>query len=266
MLGSILTLGPSCRSPAAAPAPPTDSGSTSASSQPAPLAPADPPEPEGPRLVVDPPVARVGGTPIPWEAFFTIYDLKVGKYSARGRTVPPSAKRRYRQAIARRLVRHELLALECVAQGLDLDPAELDARMTGLKTSISDWERHLSRRGETEATLAAMVRAELRVKALRERRGPIQPTPEQIEVEYARRNERRLTNEPSVLVSHLTILGSQGKAAARRLRALAAAPGADFSALAQEHLPVDDSPTGTALTETVAWAGATTERRLDRRP
>ena len=56
------------------------------------------------------PIAKVGDVEIPNEAFATIYELKVKKYTDRGRDIPTSADRRYRKSIAERLIYHEVLA------------------------------------------------------------------------------------------------------------------------------------------------------------
>lgn len=71
-------------------------------------------------------MATVDGVPIPWESFTTVYELKIGKYLERGREVPPTAARRYRLSLAKRLVYQELLEQEVEALGVDYEPVALE--------------------------------------------------------------------------------------------------------------------------------------------
>ena len=112
------------------------------------------------------PIAKVGKVEIPNEAFTSIYDLKVKKYTDRGRDIPSSADRRYRKSIAERLIYHEVLSQEAKSLGVEYDKAALDARESQQRRGIRDWEKHLSRRGETETSLQDMYIAELREKAI----------------------------------------------------------------------------------------------------
>ncbi len=208
-------------------------------------------------------MARVGGVEIPMSAFMDIYTLKVDKYLDRGRTLHPAADRRYRKSIAERLIYHEVLAQEVAREGVDYDPARLAAHQARIRRGIRDWARHLERRGETEASLEAMIVAELREAVLLEHTGALDITDVEIDEDYEKIKPNWYSNQPRVRASHILILVGPpgenrqsrdhddmspppGKAQvakwtkealreARRVLAEATKPGADFAALAREH-------------------------------
>lgn len=211
------------------------------------------------------PVATVGGVEIPQATFREIYDLKVKKYADRGREIPASADRRYRKSIVDRLIYHEVLKQEAEKLGVKYDEAALKEREEQQKRGIRDWDKHLERRGETEASLREMYIAELREKAILDKSGKLKVTPEEIEEDYQKIKGNWKSDQPRVRAAHILIpIGPQkvaldphvepgtaekgpegtdeekakweaeAKAKADELYKAVSAPGADFAAIAKE--------------------------------
>lgn len=197
--------------------------------------------------------AEVGSVQIPMTAFHEIYDLKVVAYTERGRKIPRSADARYRRSIAERLVHHELLRQEAQRLGVAHDPAEVAAREALVKRSVEDWELHLRRRGETEASLREMYIAELLEEAILDKLGKLAVSRKEIAAEYAKVKEDWRSDRPRVRASHILVpfvppdapqpvddaaekaYHADAEAKALRIHALAKHKGADFAALAREH-------------------------------
>lgn len=206
------------------------------------------------------PIAKVGKVEIPNEAFTSIYDLKVKKYTDRGRDIPSSADRRYRKSIVERLIYHEVLSQEAKSLGVEYDKAALDARESQQRRGIRDWEKHLSRRGETETSLQDMYIAELREKAILDKKGLLEVTPEEITADYEKIKDNWKSEKPRVRASHILVpIGpakerrphgkeaepeasdeekakweADAKATADELHKAVTAEGADFAAIANE--------------------------------
>ncbi|MEM6293221.1 MAG: peptidylprolyl isomerase [Myxococcota bacterium] len=151
------------------------------------------------------PIAKVGAVEIPNEAFSSIYDLKVKKYTDRGREIPTSADRRYRKSIAERLIYHEVLKQEAAALTVEFDAEALAARESQQKRGIRDWDKHLGRRGETEASLKNMYVAELREKAILEKQGKLEVTAEEIDADYEKIKGNWKSDKPRVRASHILV-------------------------------------------------------------
>ena len=205
------------------------------------------------------PVATINGTPISAATFREIYDLKVKKYSDRGREIPPSADRRYKKSITERLVYQEILRQEAAARGVEYDKAALAEREDAQKRGIKDWEKHLQRRGETEQSLRDMYVAELQELKMLETSGALTVTEAEIDEEYEKVKPNYNADKDRVHAAHILIpLGPQPQnphdpnaaepseadkakwreeamAKAEQVYKLATAPGADFAALAKEH-------------------------------
>jgi peptidyl-prolyl cis-trans isomerase C len=206
------------------------------------------------------PIAKVGDVEIPNEAFTSIYELKVKKYTDRGREIPTSADRRYRKSIAERLIYHEVLEQEAKALGVEHDAAALEERQAQQKRGIRDWEKHLERRGETEQSLTEMYIAELREKAILEKLGKLAVTEEEIDADYEKIKGNWKSDKPRVRASHILIpigpvsdsprkdadkapdmsdeekakFESEAKAKAEEIHKLVTAADADFEAIAKE--------------------------------
>jgi parvulin-like peptidyl-prolyl isomerase len=211
------------------------------------------------------PVAKVGEVDVPNAAFREIYDLKVKKYSDRGREIPPSADRRYRKSIVERLIYHEVLAQEAKALGIEYDAAELAERDQQQRQGIREWDKHLERRGETDTSLREMMIAELREKAILEKLGKLEVTAAEVTEDYEKIKGNWKSDKPRVKAAHILVpIGpkadptghspdpSAGKAAepsaeerkkweqealakAKEIHAKATAPGADFAKIAEEY-------------------------------
>jgi parvulin-like peptidyl-prolyl isomerase len=209
--------------------------------------------------IPDGPVAKVGDVEISNKMFRDVYDLKVKKYTDRGREIPTSADRRYRKSIVERLIYQQVLEQEAKKLGVDYDPKALEERQAQQKRGIRDWEKHLGRRGETEDSLEAMYIAELREKAILDKLGKLEVTEDEIDADYEKIKANWVSDKPRVRASHILIpVGprdrlrrskddpepsdeekakweEEAKAKAEELYKLATAPDADFAAIAREH-------------------------------
>lgn len=206
------------------------------------------------------PIAMVNDKAISLAEFKTIYDLKVQKYAERKRDIPPSADRRYRKSITERLVYQEVLRQEAAAKGVKYDETELAEREAQQKQGIKDWDKHLVRRGETEASLREMYIAELVEKQLLESAGKLTVTDKEVDEEYEKIKPNYKSEAERVQASHILVpIGPQSQptmgaekppepteeekkkqlaeamAKAQELYQKATAPGADFQKLAKEN-------------------------------
>lgn len=228
-------------------------GSTGAGVEP-PLELDEDPGPVGDELAALPTgtMAVVGKTKIPMADFRAIYDLKIKKYADRGRTVPKSADRRYRKSIAERLIYHQLLADEVARIGVTVDPTELAEHRARVRKGIKDWAKHLSRRGETEASLDALVMAELHEKTILQSEGALDVSAADIKADYAKIKDNWDSPKMRAKASHILVpivprgapepsaserkrLETKAKKRADELYAKVTAPGADFGAIAISH-------------------------------
>ncbi len=218
--------------------------------------PLDPEDPAAPGEALPPlptgAMAVVGTTTIPMTAFHEIYDLKLKKYAERGRAVPVTADRRYRQSIAERLIHQQLLADEIARIGVTIDATEVAERMVQARRGIKDWAKHLERRGESEASLEALFVAESREKAILQAEGALAVSAAEIKADYATIKDNWDSSEPRARASHILVpivptgapepsaserarLHAEAKKTADELYAKATAKGADFGALAKRY-------------------------------
>jgi peptidyl-prolyl cis-trans isomerase C len=154
----------------------------------------------------------VGDVEVPAAAFHEIYDLKLKKYTERGKEVPVSADRRYRKSIVERLIWNEILRQEAAKLGVVSDEAALTARVEREKQGVQDWAQHLDRRGETEASLVAMYRAEALEQAILDKQGKLTVTPEEIQAEYEKVKSQYKSDKPRIRASHILVpVGSAQK-------------------------------------------------------
>ncbi len=202
------------------------------------------------------PVAVVNGVEISNKAFRSIYDLKVQKYADRDKTMPPTADRRYRRSIVERLVYHELLRQEAEKLGISYDEAKLEERLRVQKEGVSDWEAHLRRRGESDASLRDIYIKELLELAILEHTGVLVVQPNDLQAEYEKFRTSFDKPVERVRVSHILVrIGPDPKdptrpkgapseadqkkyeaealAKAQALAEQARAPGADFAKIAE---------------------------------
>lgn len=206
------------------------------------------------------PIAKVGDVEIPNQKFREIYDLKVKKYTDRGREIPASADRRYRKSIAERLIYHEVLRQEAEKLGVEYDKEALEERQAQQQRGIRDWDKHLQRRGETEESLREMYVAELREKAILDKLGKLEVAQEEIDADYEKIKGNWTSDKPRVRASHILVpVGprqerpkpgekpeepseedkkkweEEAKAKAAQIHALVTEPDADFEKIAEEH-------------------------------
>ena len=174
-----------------------------------------------------------------------------------GKDTPRSAKYRYRTELCRRLVLHRLLREEAVRLGVDPGDRELERRIALEHRAVPDWPEHLERQGESVASQRAVLMAALRISAILEARGALDPTPEELDEEYRALVSREDARDPRVLLSQILIpfrlprgptggpldipteaaraAKSEAADVARQVWRLATEPGADFGTLAAEH-------------------------------
>lgn len=254
-LAICLALGAGCTQP-----PPTPQKTEGKAAQAA--GPETPAKPEaGSSLPALPdPIATVNDVALPLSQFREIYDLKVKKYTERGREIPPSADRRYRKSITERLVYNEILRQEAKARGMEVDKLQLAEREAQQKQGIKDWDKHLQRRGETEQSLRDMYVAEILEQQFLEKDGKLEVTQAEIDEEYEKIKPNYKSEGERIQAAHVLIpVGPQpappamgekppepapedkekwrreALAKAEEIYKKATAPGADFSALAKEN-------------------------------
>jgi parvulin-like peptidyl-prolyl isomerase len=206
------------------------------------------------------PIATVNDAPVPLARFKEIYDLKVKKYTDRGRDIPPSADRRYRKSITERLIYNEVLRQEAAARGVEVDKTKLAEREASQKQGIKDWDKHLQRRGETEASLRDMYVAEILEQQFLEKDGKLVVTDKEVDEEYEKIKPNYKSEGERIHAAHILIpIGPQAQpptpgaekaeptpeekerqrkeamAKADELYKKVTATGADFSQLAKEN-------------------------------
>ena len=211
-----------------------------------------PPLPNGP-------VAIVNGKEITSADFHGIYDLKLQKYSDRGRDIPKTADRRYRKSIVDRLIYQEVLRQEAAKRNISHDKDALAQREEAQKRGIKDWDKHLRRRGESEASLRELYIAELLERALLEADGALEVSEAEIQEEYEKMKPQYKKDKERVRAAHILVrVGpeqqpgpgepipepteeqkkqweAEALAKANEIYAKASVEGADFTALAIEY-------------------------------
>lgn len=205
------------------------------------------------------PVATVNGKEITSADFHAIYDLKLQKYSDRGREIPKTADRRYRKSIVDRLIYQEILRQEAQKRGISYDKDALAQREEAQKRGIKDWDKHLRRRGESEDSLRELYVAELLERALLDADGVLDVSDAEIQEEYEKMKPQYKKDKERVRAAHILVrVGpeqppapgepipeptdeqkkqweAEALAKANEIYEKASAPGADFTALAIEY-------------------------------
>jgi len=206
------------------------------------------------------PIAVVNGVEIPNKAFTEIYDLKIQKYEDRGREVPGTADRRYRQSITKRLIWSEVVRQEAEKLGVEADKEELAKRESQQRRGIRDWDKHLQRRGETANSLQGTYLKELREEAILIKQGSLEVTDAEIAEDYEKIKGNWKAEKPRVRASHILVpVGAQNRSRRHNkdepkpdpetlakqeaeaktkideIYALVLAEGSDFAAIAREH-------------------------------
>jgi parvulin-like peptidyl-prolyl isomerase len=155
--------------------------------------------------IPDGPVATVNGKEITSADFHAIYDLKLQKYAERGRDIPKTADRRYRKSIVDRLIYQEVLRQEAEKRSISYDKDELAQREEAQKRGIKDWEKHLSRRGESEASLRALYVTELLERAILEADGKLAVTEAEVLEEYEKIKPNYKKDKERVRAAHILV-------------------------------------------------------------
>lgn len=195
--GLCLALAVGCTQPPPAPQK-TDEKAAPAAEQP-------PAKADGGLPALPDPIATVNDTPIPLAQFKEIYDLKVKKYTDRGRDIPPSADRRYRKSITERLVYNEILRQEAKARGIEVDQKQLAEREAQQKQGIKDWDKHLQRRGETEQSLRDMYIAEILEQQFLEKDGKLVVTDAEVDEEYEKIKPNYKSDAERIHAAHILV-------------------------------------------------------------
>lgn len=215
---------------------------------------------EGSLPALPDPIATVNDVALPLAQFKEIYDLKVKKYTDRGREIPPSADRRYRKSITERLIYNEILRQEAKARGVEVDAAKLAEREAQQKQGIKEWDKHLQRRGETEQSLRDMYIAEILEQQFLEKDGKLVVTDAEVDEEYEKIKPNYKSDGERIHAAHILVpIGPQEQptamgekppepspeekerwrkeavAKAEELHKKATAAGADFAQLAKEN-------------------------------
>lgn len=196
----------------------------------------------------------VGDVEIPYSEFAAVYELKVAKYTSRGREIPASADRRYRESISQRLIQQEMLRQEASARGVAYDPKALAEREGRQQRGIRDWPQHLARRGESEESLRDMNIADLLEMEILQSAGELEVTADEVRADYAAIRANWRSDRRRVRASHILVRirpanvereleptpaqkkrwEQEAKATALAIHAEVTQPGADFAATARE--------------------------------
>jgi peptidyl-prolyl cis-trans isomerase C len=155
--------------------------------------------------IPDGPVAIVNGKEITAAEFHAIYDLKLQKYTDRGREIPKTADRRYRKSIVDRLIYQEILRQEAEKRGITYDKDELAQREEAQKRGIKEWDKHLRRRGESEESLRSLYIGELLERAILEADGSLTVTPAEIEEEYEKIKPSYAKDKERIRAAHILV-------------------------------------------------------------
>ena len=151
------------------------------------------------------PVAVVGGKEITAADFHAIYDLKLQKYTDRGREIPKTADRRYRKSIVDRLIYQEVLRQEAAKRDISYDKDALAQREEAQKRGIKDWDKHLRRRGESEESLRELYIAELLERALLEADGTLAVTEAEVAEEYEKMKPQYKKDKERIRAAHILV-------------------------------------------------------------
>ncbi|MFV8753968.1 peptidylprolyl isomerase [Nannocystaceae bacterium ST9] len=151
------------------------------------------------------PVALVNGKEITAADFRAIYDLKLKKYEDRGRDIPKTADRRYRKSIVERLIYQEVLRQEAETRKVSYDKDELAQREEAQKRGIKDWDKHLSRRGESEESLRQLYVTELLERAILEADGKLTVTEPEILEEYEKIKPNYKKDKERIRAAHILV-------------------------------------------------------------
>lgn len=155
--------------------------------------------------IPDGPVAIVNGKEITSAQFHAVYDLKLQKYADRGREIPKTADRRYRKSIVDRLIYQEVLRQEAEKRSVTYDKDELAQREEAQKRGIKDWDKHLARRGESDASLRELYVSELLERAILEADGKLAVTEAEILEEYEKIKPNYKKDKERIRAAHILV-------------------------------------------------------------
>jgi len=187
------------------------------------------------------PAAVVGGKEIGLDQFRAIYDLKLARQAKKGRKLSKREDRHHRSSIAKRLIEQELLRREAEALGIEIDEKALSEVMRGMRDRSRDWNKDLERRAESEESLRQIEIAKMRELAILEKTVDLGILAKEIDEEYERikpsydKDTDRLKTARILFETRPGGDRAAALATARKVRALALKPGADFVALGKEH-------------------------------
>ncbi len=189
------------------------------------------------------PVATLGKGTISHADFRAIYDLKLMKFEAKKRAMPPRVDGRYRRTITERLLRQTLLAREAKAIAVEYDPAELASEQQKARERVREWDKDLGRRGESNKTLKDLLVARLRETEILKKTIDLSVGDDDVSQEFERIKTNFDKDTPRLRIYRLTFgsadLGGekQARAKAEEVRKLLRAEGANVADVAAEHCP-----------------------------
>jgi peptidyl-prolyl cis-trans isomerase C len=192
------------------------------------------------------PVARVNGDTIDRATFEKQMERTRARFQRAGRQIAPALESRLKENLIRKLVEEELIAQKAKAEGVTLESAEIEAKLTEHKTRFGSdkaFQSFLERTQQSEADVKAdleknLLRDKLFAKLLQGQ----EPTEEDAR-KYFEENKDKYKQKEQINAQHILFKTDKNTSDADKKQKLAdakkvlaeAKKGADFGELAKKH-------------------------------
>lgn len=188
-------------------------------------------------------VARVNEEAITKKDFDELVERNIARYRGQSQELPPGIEARIKETVLKHMIDREIMQQKAKTLQIAVTDQEVDERLKEQKARFTNdqaFADYLKRTNNTEANL----RDDLKQSLLRERvveklSGEIKVTDADVEKFY-QENQQRFHENEQIRARRIVLRVADAKdkkakeKEARKLRALAAKPGADFGKLARE--------------------------------
>ena len=188
-------------------------------------------------------VARVNEEAISKKAFDELVERNMVRYRGQSRELPPGIEARIKETVLRHMIDHEIIRQKAAKLQLAITDQEVDARLKDQKSRFANdqaFADFLKRSNNTEANLRDDLRQTLLSDRVVEKlTGTIAVSDADVE-KYYNENLQRFHENEQIRARRIVLRVTDPKEKktkekeARKLRALAAKPGADFGKLARD--------------------------------
>ncbi|HEY4220839.1 MAG TPA: peptidylprolyl isomerase [Myxococcota bacterium] len=198
------------------------------------------------------PVAKVNGQDIGRTDFEKQMERTRARFQRAGRQIAPALESRLKENLIRKMIEEELIAQKAKAEGVTLDKAEIDAKLTEHKSRFGSdkaFQSFLERTQQSEADVKSDLEKNLlRDKLFAKLLSGQEPTDEDAK-KYYEENKDKYKQKEQINAQHIlfkiekTTTDAEKKkklADAKKVFAEAKKPGADFGELAKKY---SDGPT-----------------------